>query len=221
MTYEFSPPSPSLSQCKIDRELVALAFEELKLRNDARQKSITEQMVAKTKNQMWGNMNHLQEELLEELLEEIVWIAGLEPHCQPIEITPYCSRISRPTEKFAQDLLKEDQLQTDINDAIETFGCDINSYNPLFIEYLENYSLYNSDCDTDVSMDVVLTWIYGSDARETHLHPNGSSDIGCPACTCQILMQAFELKDTTQRKSLLSRKEQERTQWLLDNIATA
>ena len=218
MTHEPSPPSLNLSRCKINREYVALAYEILKSENDARQKSIADGMIDTTRHEISKILNRLQRMLLEELLEDVAIMAGWSL-CDKYEAATPSRPGVKPTGVSSQIYQRELDRQKSINNAVETFGRNINSYNPVFTEYLDNYALYSPHYDTVTSMDEILTIVYGPNARETHLHPKSPSDIGCPACTCQTLMQAFKLKDTAKRKSLLSHKEQKRNQWLLSNIA--
>ena len=186
MTREPSFLSLNFNKCKIDREYAVLAHGELKLENDDRQKRIASRMITKTRGGRRSDMNHLQKILLEEMLETVVTTAGLDLCPQHTDFALHCPR-ARPSRSYIRAYCEELDRRVNINDAVEIFGREINGYNPLFVEYLENYALYNSHREADISFDAILTMVYGSEARETHLHsdsPQTAAVQPAPARIC-------------------------------------
>ena len=219
MKYEYPPPSSDLNACRVEREYFTLASRSLKADNDTRQKRIDRAMIGETRDRLSKTMNLVQRILLEEMLEEIATIAGVQPDNHYKTPAARCPRARPEGVSYLRSYCEEWERQQDINDAIITFGRNINGYNPLFIDYLENCAVYDPDFCADDSVYTILSAVYGQNARETHLHPEGYSDIGCQACTFQDLTLLLEFKDDEAKANCLRDKERKRNDWLLSNIA--
>ena len=87
----------------------------------------------------------------------------------------------------ATTLICEQTKRQVINQAMETFGRDINCYEPEFVDYIENYAFYNLLVPIDISSQQVIDKIFIDGAQSEHWH-NQSSEQHSPFYqACEIL----------------------------------
>ena len=164
MTHEHQPEISKISDCKAYKESLKLNYTVLKMQNDERQKAITEDMLERSRLEILELADNLEYDLVEDILDMIETL-----------------------------LAHEYNRRGNINQAIEFFGLEVNGYNELFINYIDNFALYNQEDDWAYSIDDVIDIIYSPSDQENHFHPGRQADLnmGCVACTSLILQDAF------------------------------
>ena len=219
MIHEQQPEIPAISDCKAYRESLKLNCTILKMQNDERQKAIAEDMIKRSQLEILASANDLEQDLVENILDTIESLLGTDQDDNPSEeSTPYSRNHSN--KKIHRLLSEEYDRQDDINQAIEFFGLEINGYNKLFIDYIDNFALYNDEDDLDYSSTDIIDIIYSPSDQENHFHPNRQPDLnmGCVACSSLVLKDAFNMPDIESRNAYLKHQENKRNFWLQHNI---
>ena len=219
MIHEQQPEIPAISDCKAYRESLKLNYTILKMQNDERQKAIAEDMIKRSQLEILALANDLEQDLVENILDTIESLLGTDQDDNPSEEnTPYSRNHSN--KKIRRLLSEEYDRQDDINQAVELFGLEINGYNKLFIDYIDNFALYNDEDDLDYSSANIIDLIYSPSDQENHFHPNRQPDLNmsCVACTSLVLKDAFNIPDIESRNAYLKHQENKRNFWLQHNI---
>ena len=220
MIHEQQPEIPVINDCRAYRETLKLNYTILKMQNDERQKAIAEDMIKRSQLEILALADDLEQDLVGNILDTIESLLGTDQNDNPsAEHTPFY--ISRYNKKIHRLLSEEYNRQDDINQAIEFFGLEINGYNKLFIDYIDNFALYNNEGDLeDYSSTDIIDIIYSPSDQENHFHPNRQPDLnmGCVACSSLVLKDAFNMPDIEARNAYLKHQENKRNFWLQHNI---
>ena len=219
MAYESRPASPDAKRYT-HQEYFKLAHETLRFQNDEREEAIRMSMIEKTKLEVMENTGDSEQELIGGLLGVVAILAGMDSVDDFSQDARYCPRNRLSKSRFLLFEYEQDR-RDDLNQAVEMFGLELNGYNQLFIDYIDNFVIYNPDIGWDITPDEIIDIIYTDFDQETHLHPTNRSDpnIGCPVCICSTLKKAFKMPADA-RQAYLQNQENERNFWLQLNIAT-
>ncbi len=220
MTYESRSTSPETNKYT-HQEYFKLAHETLRLQNDERQQAIGISMVEKTQREIMENTGDSEQELIGKLLDAVAILAGLGSVDNLSQDARYCppNRLSKSRVLLFE---YEQDRRDDLNQAIEMFGLELNSYNQLFIDYIDNFVIYDPSINWDITPDEIIDIIYTAFDQETHLHPTPQSEpnMGCPTCISSTLKKVFKMPEGKIKQVYLQNQENKRNFWLQLNIAT-
>lgn len=87
----------------------------------------------------------------------------------------------------ATTLICEQVKRQVINQAMETFGRDINCYEREFVDYVENYAFYNLLAPIDISPQQAVDKIFIDEAQSEHWHNPNSEQHSSFYQACEIL----------------------------------
>ena len=145
-----------------------MAFFLLKAENDSR-KNLMEEMCRRAQRSFLGRLDPLLPErlVLEQRLADILQIAR--------------QQVSKPQ---TAGLKSERARRQNLNRIIEAFGLQINRYDPAFIDYVENFGLYNPQVRLGINNNEAIDCIFTAEKQAAHCDHtsiSGKTPI-CPAC---------------------------------------
>ena len=168
-----TPDSEADSQAPISptSEIGAMAVFLLKAENDSRQDQV-EMLCERTHNFFLNRLDPLLPErlVLEQRLENIRRLT----HQQT------------PSTQVA-DLKSEHVRRQNLNHIMEGFGQLINRYDPAFINYVENFSLYNPQTRLGFTDNAVIDYIFATEKQARHCDHSSISGETPICAACELL----------------------------------